>query len=140
MAIVKWTPMDAFEDNMDRFLDSNWLPMVPRRIMNPALDVYEDKDNVIVETPLVGVDPSQVNIEIEDNVLKISGESKHQSEVDDQNYYRKEVRYGSFFRATSLPKAVISEKASASYKDGILKISVPKAEEAKPKKITIKAE
>lgn len=139
MAIVKWTPMDAFDD-MDRFLDSNWLPMVPRRIMNPALDVYEDQDNVIVETPLVGVDPSKVNIEIEDNVLKISGESKHQSEVDDKNYYRKEVRYGSFFRATSLPKAVMSDKASATYKDGILKISVPKADEAKPKKITIKAE
>ncbi len=138
MAIVKWTPMDVFDD-MDRFLDSNWLPMVPRRIMNPALDVYEDQDTIIVETPLVGIDPSKVNIEIEDNILKISGDSKHQSEVDDKNYYRKEVRYGSFFRATSLPKAVQGDKASASYKDGILKISVPKAEEAKPKKITVKA-
>lgn len=137
MAIVKWTPMDVFDD-MDRFLGSDWMP-VQRRVMNPAMDIYEDKDNVVVETPLVGIDPSKVNIEIEDNILKVSGDSRHQSEVDDKNYYRKEVRYGSFFRAMSLPKAVQGDKASASYKDGILKITVPKAEEAKPKKITVKA-
>lgn len=138
MAIVKWTPMGMVDD-MDRFLDANWMPMIPQRIMNPALDVYEDKDNVIVETPLVGIDPSKVNIEIEDNILKISGESSHKSEVDDQNYYRKEVRYGSFYRAVSLPKAVVGDKAEANYKDGILKISVPKADEAKPRRISVKA-
>lgn len=138
MAIVKWTPMDVMDD-MDRFLDAAWMPMVPQRIMNPAMDVYEDKDNVIVETPLVGIDPSKVNIEIEDNILKISGQSSHKSEVDDKNYYRKEVRYGSFFRAVSLPKAVVGDKAEANYKDGILRISVPKADEAKPKKITVTA-
>ena len=138
MPIVKWTPMNMVDD-MDRFLDASWMPMVPQRIMNPAMDVYEDKDTVIVETPLVGIDPSKVNIEIEDNILKISGESSHKSEVDDQNYYRKEVRYGSFYRAVSLPKAVVGDKAEAHYKDGILKISVPKADEAKPKKITVKA-
>lgn len=138
MAIVKWTPMDMVDD-MDRFLDASWMPMIPQRIMNPATDVFEDKDNVIVETPLVGIDPAKVNIEIEDNVLKISGQSSHQSEVDDKNYYRKEVRYGSFYRTVSLPKAVVGDKAEANYKDGILKITVPKAEESKPKKITVKA-
>lgn len=138
MAIVKWTPMDVMDD-MDRFLDASWMPMVPQRIMNPAMDVYEDKETVIVETPLVGIDPTKVNIEIEDNILKISGQSSHKSEVDDKNYYRKEVRYGSFYRAISLPKAVVGDKAEANYKDGILKITVPKAEEAKPKKITVKA-
>lgn len=139
MAIVKWTPMDMVDD-MDRFLDASWMPMVQHRVMNPALDVYEDNDNVIVETPLVGIDPSKVNIEIEDNILKISGQSSHKSEVDDKNYYRKEVRYGSFFRAVSLPKAVMGDQAQANYKDGILKISVPKAEEAKPRRITVKSE
>lgn len=138
MAIIKWSPMDIMDD-LDRVFDAGWMPMVPQRIMNPAMDVYEDQDNVTIETPLVGIDPSKVNIEIEDNILKISGQSSHKSEVDDKNYYRKEVRYGSFYRAVSLPKAVIGEKASATYKDGILKISVPKADEAKPKKITVKA-
>ena len=138
MAIVKWTPMDVMDD-MDRFLDASWMPMVPQRIMNPAMDVYEDKETVIVETPLVGIDPTKVSIEIEDNILKISGQSSHKSEVDDKNYYRKEVRYGSFYRAISLPKAVVGEKAEANYKDGILKITVPKAEEAKPRRISVKA-
>lgn len=137
MAIVKWTPMNMMDD-MDRFPDAGWMPMIPQRIMNPAMDVYEDQDQVIVETPLVGIEPSKVNIEIEDNILKISGQSGHQSEVDDKNYYRKEVRYGSFYRAISLPKAVVGEKANATYKDGILKIAMPKADEAKPKKITVK--
>ncbi len=139
MAIVKWSPMNMMDD-MDRFLDASWMPMVPQRIMNPAMDVYEDKDNVIVETPLVGIDPTKVNIEIEDNILKISGQSSHKSEVDDKNYYRKEVRYGSFYRAISLPKSVMGDKANATYKDGVLRITVPKAEETKPKKITVKAE
>lgn len=138
MAIVKWTPMDVMDD-MDRFLDASWMPMVPQRIMNPAMDVYEDKETVIVETPLVGIDPTKVSIEIEDNILKISGQSSHKSEVDDKNYYRKEVRYGSFYRAISLPKAVVGEKAEANYKDGILKITVPKADEAKPRRISVKA-
>ena len=138
MAIIKWAPMDMMDD-MDRFLDATWMPMVPQRIMNPAMDVYEDQDHVIVETPLVGIDPAKVNIEIEDNILKISGQSSHKSEVDDKNYYRKEVRYGSFYRAVSLPKSVAGDKASANYKDGILKITVPKAESTKPKKITVKS-
>lgn len=135
MAIIKWTPMDMLDD-MDRMGDTDWFPM-PRRVMNPAVDVYEDKDNVVVETPLVGVDPSKVSIEIEDHILKISGQSEHKSEVDEKSYYRKEVRYGSFYRAVALPKSVVGDKAQANYKDGILKITVPKAEEAKPKKITV---
>lgn len=136
MPIVKWTPMNPFED-----FDRTWgeWPMAQRQVMSPALDVYEDKDHVIIETPLAGIDPADVNIEIEDNILKISGEMKHQSEVDDKNYFRKEVRTGQFYRAVALPKSVAGDKADASYKDGILKISIPKTEEAKPKKITIKA-
>lgn len=136
MAIIKWTPMDIF-DEMDRGW-GDWAPMRMPRVMTPAVDVYEDKDHVTVETPLVGVDPSKVNIEIEDNILKISGQSDHKSEVDDKDYYRKEVRYGSFYRAVALPKAVKGDQAEANYKDGVLKISIPKADEAKPRKIAVK--
>jgi HSP20 family protein len=136
--IIKWTPQDLMGDE-DRDW-GNWFPMmrVPRTMM-PAVDVYEDGDQVVVETTLVGVDPKDVNIEIEDNVLKISGQSKHKSEVDEKNYYRQEIRYGNFQRAVALPKAVVGDKADASYKDGVLKISIPKAEEAKPRKIPIKS-
>lgn len=133
MALIKWTPMDLFDD-FDRAWD------MPSRVMSPALDVYEDKDNVVIETPLAGVDPKDVSIEIEDNILKISGQTKHKSEVDDKQYFRKEVRYGQFFRSVALPKSVKGDHASANYKDGVLKISVPKTEEAKPKKIAVNIE
>lgn len=133
MALIKWTPMD----DMDRFWADDWFPMRMPKVMTPAVDVYEDKDHVMVEAPLAGVDPKDVNIEIEDNILKISGQSEHKTEVDEKNYYRKEIRSGAFYRAVALPKAVKGDQASATYKDGILKITVPKAEEAKPKKISV---
>lgn len=106
----------------------------------PAVNVAEDKDHVIVETPLAGIDPSRVEIEIEDNVLKISGSTESKSEVDDKDkhYYRKEIRAGSFYRAVALPKAVDGTKAEANYRQGILKITVPKKEEAKPRSIKVK--
>ena len=132
MAIIKWNPYwpDWFDEDI-RF---------PSEMVSftPAVDIYEDKDNVVVEAPLAGIDPAKVNIEIEDNVLKISGKSEKKTEVDEKNFYRKEIRAGSFHRAVALPKAVNGNKAEASYEKGILKITVPKKEEAKPKKVTIK--
>ncbi len=137
--LIKWSPMDIFDD-LDRAGD-DWLPMMRMpRVMTPAVDVYEDANNVVVEAPLVGIKPADVSIEIEDNILKISGKSEHTTEVDDKNYFRREIRSGAFYRAVALPKSVVGDKAAAAYKDGILKITVPKAEAAKPKKITITAE
>ena len=76
---------------------------------------------------------------MEDNVLHVSGSNEHKSEVDEKNYYRKEVRYGAFNRVVALPKAVVGDKADATFDKGILKITMPKAEEAKPKSIKVKA-
>jgi HSP20 family protein len=136
--LIKWTPGDIFDD-LDRNIGDTWFPLMRApRMMTPAIDVYEDQDNVIVEAPLAGIKPADVNIEIEDNLLKISGESKHQSEVDEKNYYRKEIRSGAFYRTVALPKAVKGDEASATFKDGVLKITIPKAEEAKPRRITVK--
>lgn len=106
----------------------------------PAVNVSEDRDTVIVEAPLAGIDPSKVDIEIEDNVLKISGSSEQKSEVDDKDrhYYRKEIRTGSFYRVVTLPKTVEGAKAEASFKNGILTVSIPKSETAKPRSIKIK--
>lgn len=132
MAIIKYRPF--WPD-----FDEDFFSLPDKMGFTPAVDVYEDKDNVIVESPLAGIDPEKVNIEIEDNVLKISGQEEKKSEVDEKNYYRKEIRSGSFYRAISLPKAVHGEKAEASFDKGVLRITVPKKEEAKPKKIAIKA-
>ncbi len=104
----------------------------------PAVDMYEDKDNVVVEAQLAGMDPEQVEISIDNDVLCIKGESEKKSEVDEKNYYRKEIRRGSFYRSIQLPAHVDGDKASATAEDGVLKITIPKAASAKPKTIKIK--
>ena len=104
----------------------------------PAVDVYQDKDKVYIETQLAGIDPEKVDISIENDVLTIKGESEKKSEVEEKNYYRKEIRTGSFYRSVTLPAHVMGEKASAIAEDGVLKISIPKARGVKPKTIKIK--
>ncbi|MDP3993676.1 MAG: Hsp20/alpha crystallin family protein [bacterium] len=137
MSMVKWRPMlDPFSD-FDKFFEEWGGPSQQGFV--PALDVYQDKDSVIVETPLPGIDPEKVNISVENDVLTIEGTTKKESEVDDKNYYRKEVRTGSFHRAVSLPASVSGENASADYQNGVLKITIPKEERAKPKQIKISA-
>jgi HSP20 family protein len=138
--LIKWSPFfDGFED-MDRMFNE-MVPAVVRRDGSagfvPAVDVYEDKDNLIVETQLAGIDPEKVSIAIENDVLTIRGESEKKSEVEDKNYYRKEIRRGSFFRTIQLPAHVDGDKASAISEAGILKISVPKKTESQPKTIKI---
>lgn len=93
----------------------------------PAVDVYEDGDNVIVETPLAGVDPKDVEVTVEGGVLTLRGKTEHRTEVDEQNYLYKEVRYGAFQRKVALPAAVLGEKAEAVSQHGLLRITMPKA-------------
>ena len=101
--------------------------------------MYEEKNNVIVETQLAGIDPDKVSISIENDVLCVKGESEKKSEVEDKNYYRKEIRRGSFYRSIPLPTHVDGDNASAVAEDGVLKISIPKATEVKPKTIKIQS-
>lgn len=122
---------------MDKIL-SDWPVMRGNQAgFMPAVDVYEDKDNVIVETQLAGIDPDKVDISIENDVLCVKGENEKKSEIEDKNYYRKEIRRGSFYRSIPLPTHVESDKARAEAVDGVLKIFIPKAPEAKPKTIKI---
>ncbi len=121
-SLIKWMPMlEPFEDMSSI----------------PAIDMYEDKDNVIVETQLAGIDPEKVDIAIENDVLSIKGEAEKTSEIDEKNYYRKEIRRGSFYRSIQLPTHCMGNEAKAKSEDGILKITIPKAPEAKPNKIKI---
>lgn len=135
--LIKWTPfLEPFED-MDKMF-SEMMPATRSQAgFMPAVDIYEDKDNVIVETQLAGVDPEKVDISIENDVLTIKGESEKKSEVEEQNYYRKEIRRGSFYRSVPLPTHVLGDKASALAEEGVLKISIPKAPETKVKAIKI---
>lgn len=138
MSLIKWTPFLSEFDDMDKVMES-MLPAVRGNQFGytPAVDMYEDKDNIIIETQLGGIDSEKVDISIENNVLSIKGESEKKSEVEDKNYYRKEIRRGSFYRSIPLPTKVDGDKATAVNEDGILKITIPKASEIKPKTIKI---
>ena len=139
MSLIKWTPF--FADNLDE-MDKAFTDMLPvvtgsKFGFTPAVDVYEDKDNIIVETQLAGISPDDVSISIENNILCIKGESEKKSEIDEKNYYRKEIRRGSFYRSIPLPTKVSGDDARAVADGGVLKITIPKAPEVKPKTIKI---
>ncbi len=138
MSLIKWTPFFSEFDDMEKVM-SDMTPAVRGNQFGftPAIDMYEDKDNVVVETQLGGIDPEKVDISIENNVLTIKGESEKKSEVEDKNYYRKEIRRGSFFRSIPLPTKVDGDMAVAVNDEGMLKVTIPKAPEIKPKTIKI---
>ena len=140
MSLIKWTPFFSEFEDMDKITES-MLPSVRGNQFGftPAVDMYEDKDNIVIETQLAGIDPDKVDVSIENNVLCIKGESEKKSEVDDKNYYRKEIRRGSFFRSIPLPTKVDGDGASAVNEEGVLKITIPKAPEVKPKSIKIQS-
>lgn len=131
-SIINWSPMR----DLDRFFEDgiSWNDFD----FVPAMDIYQDKDNVIVETSVVGIDPERVDISIENDVLTISGKTEEKKETKREDYYRKEIRSGSFSRSVILPMGVKGDQAEAHYEKGILKIMLPKAEEAKPKRIAVK--
>lgn len=139
MSLIKWSPIFDSFDEMENIM-SNVTPAIrgARKTFVPAIDMYEDEKNVIVETELAGIDADKVKISIENDVLCIKGESEKKSEVDDKNYYRKEIRRGSFFRSIQLPTHVDGDNATAETDDGVLKITVPKETTSKSKIIKIK--
>jgi HSP20 family protein len=105
----------------------------------PALDVYEAEDRLELTLDLPGIEPDAVELTVEDSVLSISGTRRFRSDVSEENYRRVERRYGSFTRSLVLPATADPEGIKASFDKGVLTIEVPKREEAKPKKIEIKA-
>ena len=141
MALIKWSPMFPFDD-MDSMFDN----MMPSRLMKgmqaftPAIDVYETKKDVLVELSVPHIDPDKVDISIKNNVLHIKGSTEKKREVEDKDYYRREIRSGSFYRSIPLPTAVIGNKASAVHENGVIKISIPKAEVEEDDGVKIKVE
>jgi HSP20 family protein len=104
---------------------------------NPALDVFEDKDNLFVKAELPGMKRDDIEVSLRDNTLSISGERKAENKQTDAEVYREERSFGRFQRTISLPAPVTSDKVKAEYKDGILTITLPKTEEAKPRQIDV---
>jgi HSP20 family protein len=130
--------MDPFGD-MDDMI--NRLPSVvnnPMRAFVPALDMYETDKAVVIETPLAGVKPENVQVSVQKGVLTLRGETKNEHEIEEKNYYRKEVRSGSFYREVPLPSPVLEDKVTAEFEDGILRVTAPKAKPTDTKKIDVK--
>lgn len=123
--------LDPFDDFFD------W-PAFRSINFTPAMDIWQDEENIYAECPLAGVNPKDVEVSVENDILTLQGKTEKKSEVDEKEYYRKEVRFGSFHRSVALPASVNNEKVSAEFEKGVLKITLPKEEKVKPKKIDVK--
>lgn len=119
---------DVFERSSQESNLSTWAPSV---------DIAETENELVVKADLPGVDPKDLDIRVENNVLTISGERKFEKKVNEDNYLRVERAYGSFTRSFSLSNTVNSEAIKADYQNGVLSLSIPKREEAKPKQIKV---
>ncbi len=147
MSLVKLNQRgDLFADlaqmqkNMNRMFSTFWGEDGDWSLSSwfPSVDISEGKEEFVVNVELPGVSKNDVKITLHENVLTISGEKKHESESKDRNYHRVERSFGSFSRSFRMPSLVKGDKIDARYKDGILTINLPKAEEAKSKEIEIK--
>ncbi len=145
--LIRWQPMRemvTLRDAMDRLLDEAftrpWGPGDGWLGLNvPAVDMYQTENDVVIRAALPGIKPEAVQISITGDILTLKAESRENTEVKEKAYHIREQRLGSFERGIALPTAVVSDKAKAEFEDGVLTISLPKAEEARPKTITIKA-
>ena len=146
--IAPWRPfrdMERMRREMDRLWDSFFEERPRRKVEEvgewlPSLDVSETKNDLVVKAELPGIDPKDIDISLSDCVLTIKGEKKQGKEEKEENYHLIERSYGSFTRSVRLPGDVQSDKITASYKNGVLRVTLPKSEEAKKKEIKIKVE
>jgi HSP20 family protein len=146
MTLTKWDPFKdllSLQDRMNRLFDESVRNVKPgdealsSAIWSPAVDIYETDDEVVVKAELPEVNQKDIDIQIESNTLTLRGERKFNKETKKENFHRIERAYGSFSRSFTLPGTIDQEKISADYKDGILKISMPKREETRPKQIKV---
>jgi HSP20 family protein len=145
MAIVRFEPFRDLVNSQrefERLFRGAFTPAMDAeeastRTWAPPVDIYENGDSLVLKAELPGVNPNDVEIRVEDNTLYLKGERKFEKEVKEQNYHRIERSYGTFTRTFSLPNSIDADKVAATYKDGVLMLTMPKKEEAKPKTIKI---
>jgi HSP20 family protein len=145
--LTPWKPFefDRLRREMDRVWDSFFEGRPSRRAREegewlPSLDVSETKSDLVIKAELPGMDAKDIEISLNEGILTIKGEKKQEREEKEEGYHLIERSYGSFTRSIRLPKEVQSDKINASFKNGVLKVVLPKSEEAKKKEIKIKVE
>jgi HSP20 family protein len=131
---------DFFGGRRRPFWPARWLPGRGMEISAGAVDVYEEKDDIVVKAELPGMEKDNIEVNISDHHLTIKGEKKKEEEIKEEDYYRSERSYGSFVRSLELPKDIQTDKVKAAFKNGILEIRMPKTEEAKKKEIKVKVD
>jgi len=145
--LIRWEPMSemvTLRDAMDRLFSEAFtrpwgLADGGRGSGMPAIDMYQTDDDIIVKVAVPGMKPEDVQISVTGDMLSIKGETREQTDTKEKAYHIREQRWGSFERAITLPTSVKSEKAQAEFENGILTVTLPKAEDVKPKMITVKA-
>ena len=130
MTLTLWDPFRDLWVREGEGSEAGWAPPV---------DILEKGDDLVIRAELPGVAADAIDVRVEDNVLHLSGERKHETETEQGKTYRRERVYGSFSRSFSLPQTVDAVRIAASHKDGVLEIVLPKAEEAKPRRVEIRA-
>lgn len=146
MSIVRWQPFDeimSLRQAMDKLMEGSFVtPSRSFRFPEAAavpIDMYQTDSDVVVKATIPGVKPEELDITINGDTLTIKGETKSDKEVKNENYFYQEHRYGAFRRSVALPTGLKADKAAADFDNGVLTLTIPKAEETKPKSIKVKA-
>lgn len=145
--LVRWEPfrdLISLREAMDRLFEESfvrpragWLAQVGAETL--AVDMYETDDAIVVKSAIPGIKPEDLDISITSDTLTIKGETKAEEEIKEGNFIHRERRYGSFCRSLTNPMPVVADKAEAEFENGVLTLTLPKAEEVKPKAIKVKA-
>lgn len=142
--LIRWDPMREMSEMrslMDRAFDEFFSrsPISYEGLGSIDVNMLQTENEIVIKASIPGVKPEDINISVTGDTLNLRGEIKEDEEFKDANYHIKEMRYGSFSRSLPLPCKVDSEQAKADFENGVLKLTLPKAEEVKPKAITVKA-
>src|SRR5918912_1251762 len=148
MSIVRYDPfheLRSLQDEVNRLFSTNLSRAfgdegIARGAWVPSVDIYENKDQIVLEAELPGMNREDFDLSIENNVITLRGERRFEKKDDSDNYHRVERSYGSFTRSFTLPQTVSAEDAKAEYRNGVLRVTLPKREEAKARRIEIAGE
>ena len=149
MALIRWNPfqeLHVMQDAINRLFDDTFSSRYPKKhdeeggLFSPLVDIYETKEEIRMDVELPGMKLEDIKVNIEEDSLHIEGERKDETVSKDRNYHRVERIYGKFSRSFNLPSNVEKQKINAVFKEGVLKITLPKKESVKPKQIPISVE
>lgn len=143
-SLMPWTGMTSLREQMDRlfdhFMDFKWEEFPAFGEWTPRLDLSETKENLIVKIEVPAMDPKDIEISLQENLLTIKGEKRQEREEKEERYHRVERAYGAFLRSVRLPVAVDASKVTATFKNGLLTVTLPKTPTSKGTTIPVKAE